>query len=180
MGILKKWLQRRRAKARGMPKEPEEPSRKENPYLPQLWYLLKQILQEKQLPLREMRLLILDTDRPPESLLTEDDVSLVLAQMSEDLNFLTIWTDRPAYFEDYVETMYEENGLLVQVEGKRGQGRSEFHVLLDFEQKGGIRNIPLKEPSLYISIYKKSWETAENLDICIPIGYNTVIVKGIN
>ncbi len=39
----------------------------------------------------------------------------------------------------------------------------------------------MKEGILYIPVYKRPWtqvKIQQNLDISIPIGYNTVIVKG--
>lgn len=170
--------------------EPGEPVRKENPYLPQLSGILKEILRMRGLSFRDMRLLVVDTDMERASpfrdgdmeraaIFQEEDVEQVLSQLSGDLNFLTIWTKRPAYFWNYVETMYEENGLLVQVGYKESAGRTRANVTLDFEEKGSIWIPPMEAPAIYLPVYKKRWETAENLDICVPIGYNTVIVKGI-
>ena len=179
MNIIRQWLFRRRRQIR---KEEEEPSlevRKMNPYLSQLRFILEQVLKARGLEYRNLRLIIIDTDMEPESLLDEDDVGSVLEQLSYDLNFLTVLTNRPAYFQKFVETMYEENGLPVNLYSKGEQRKTDANTVLDFEQQGSLWNLNLTEPSIYLPIYKKQWETAENLDISVPIGYNTVIVKGI-
>ena len=38
----------------------------------------------------------------------------VLEQIGDDVNTLTIYTDRVAYFRKFAETMYEKNGLVSQ------------------------------------------------------------------
>lgn len=146
--------------------------------MPRMREILEQILEQYGLDYGSMRLLLIDTDRTPESVFEEDDAKKVLAQLSADLNFLIILTDRPVYFQGYVEKMYEETGLPVHVEAKEGQRSYSANTVLDLEQKGHLRTLHLTEPSIYLPIYKRSWKTAENLDIYVPIGYNTVIVKG--
>ncbi len=178
MHSIFQWRKRRRKSQSTTEEETSAWTRKENPYLPRLKYILQELLKTREMSYGAMHLLVIDTDLEPESLLDEDDVGLALQLLSEDLNFLTIFTGRPAYFEDYVETMYEETGLLVSLEGKDSQRKMDANVVLDFEQQGGFWKLELTEPSIYLPIYKKTWETVENLDICIPIGYNTVIVKG--
>lgn len=176
-GILKR-LQRLWSKG-SLPKEEEPDGPKENPYLPYIREILGQVLLQKGLEYGQMRLLVIDTDQELESIFWEDNVLAALADLSEDLNFLTILTDRAAYFQEYVETMYEENGLLVCVEEKQAGFRMKVNAVLDFEQEGKLWNLELPEPSVYLPVYKKSWEAAENLDIYVPIGYNIMIVKGI-
>ncbi len=51
--------------------------------------------------------------------------------------------------------------------------------MLDFEWKGRCYDEQMRPGRYYIPIHKKPWETAENLDIIVPIGYNTVIVKSV-
>lgn len=117
------------------------------------------------------------------------DIKDVLEQLAYDLNFLTIYTDRPAYFHDFAETMYEENGLLVMIFPKKclsmqgllapviTAGKSSTNFLFDFEWEGSCYERQISQGKHYIPIHKKPWEIAENLDILVPIGYNTVIVK---
>lgn len=172
-----KWLRRfftKRKEEQGLIPQEEI---KENPFLPYFRTIIEQILEQYKISYQNFRPLILDRDTPPESMLSEDDVELVLEQISDDLNFLRIATERPAYFSDYIEKMYEENGLVVQVEEKRAFSLDAVNVVLDMEQGGGISRACIRENICYIPIYKKTWNQGKNLDISVPIGYNTVIVK---
>lgn len=188
--------------------EEEEGYPRENPYVHKLRMILEQVLPRYHLSYREFRPLLIDTDTPPESLLDEDQVEVLLEQLSEDLNFLRIVTDRPAYFADYIQRMYEDDGLVVQVCPKgedfsadvngdldmeerlsasnaivnMEEKLSDVNVVLDMEQHGECPIKQLREDMLYIPLYKRQWRPVENmgnLDISIPIGYNTVIVKGV-
>ncbi|MCI9533119.1 MAG: hypothetical protein HFH38_15745 [Lachnospiraceae bacterium] len=142
---------------------------------------MEQVLDRYGIGYREFRPLLIDTDTQPESLLDEDDAELVLGQISQDLNFLIIATERPAYFSSYIERMYEETGLIVQLEQK-GQALPEgINLVLDMEQDGGYHRKYIKEQIIYLPLYKRPWvraDVGQNLDISIPIGYNTMIVKG--
>ncbi|MEY8517313.1 hypothetical protein AALC25_10375 [Lachnospiraceae bacterium 29-84] len=151
-----------------------------NPYLPKLRTILTQVLEAYDMEYQCFCPLLLDTDTPPESMLDIDDVALVLEQISGDLNFLKIATDRPAYFQAYIERMYEDTGLVVQTEEKSQVSLSGVNVILDMEHNGNCSRKYIQEGILYLPIYKRPWkrvEMAQNLDISIPIGYNTVIVK---
>ena len=187
MGIFREWWKR----GKRAPQEPagtEEESGEElwyeNPYLPWMRQILWDVLPQRGLSYQTLRLAVLDTDEDEEVIFWEDMVLQVLNDLAEDLNGLLIFTRRPAYFQEYVERMYEENGLLVELWEKDRLEREHFQVqlaantLLDFERQGGMRRMRLREPGLYIPVYKKPWKTAENLDILVPIGYNTVIVRG--
>ncbi len=160
---------------------PEENVEKGNPYLPKLRMILGQVLEQYGIGYQHFSPLLIDTDTQPESLLDEDDVELVLEQISPDLNYLKIATDRPAYFSPYIERMYEETGLVVQMEAKGQTSVNGINVVLDMEWEGSCHREYMKEQILYIPIYKRPWsklEMEQNLDISIPIGYNTMIVKG--
>lgn len=160
----------------------EEKYPRENPYLHKLRGILEQVLSLYKMSYKDFRPLLVDTDMPPESLLDEDQVEVLLEQISQDLNFLRIVTDRPAYFEDYIQRMYEDSGLVVQTCPKGWEFCEDTNVVLDMEQKGDCPLKYVKEHMLYIPVYKRQWcpaENMENLDISIPIGYNTVIVKGV-
>lgn len=160
----------------------EEDYPRKNPYLYKLRDILEQILPLYQMTYREFCPLLIDTDTLPESLLDEDQVEIVLEQISQDLNFLKIVTDRPVYFADYIQRMYEDNGLVVQICPKGGEVLTDANVILDMEQRGKCPPKQVKEHMLYIPVYKRAWcqvENMGNLDISIPIGYNTVIVKGL-
>lgn len=94
-----------------------------------------------------VELVVIDEERAMS--LNPADVRDVLEQIGDDLNYLTVYTGRPAYFSGFAERMYEENGLVVMVfpktrlsawEGQAGV-RETFltrKVILDFEWEGSI------------------------------------------
>lgn len=144
------------------------------------------ILQAKRIPPEKAELEAIDEDADDVRIFEPEDTKSVLEQLAADLNFLTIYTDRPAYFWEFAETMYEENGLLVMIFPKKyldrkknffSEDRFPKKLILDFEWQGKCYEQQIRQGKHYIPIHKKPWETAENLDIVVPIGYNTVIVK---
>ena len=155
-----------------------------NPFLCEFAAVFDGILREKQIPAAGRNLLVID-EEPDEGIFEPLDVTGVLEQVAEYVRCLQIYTSRPAYFAGFTETMYEENGLLAVTEPKeklkrrlcraKGGQESDRWIVLDFEWQG--RCYPFGADISYIPIHKKPWEMAENLDIAVPIGYNTVIVK---
>ena len=108
-------------------------------------------------------------------------------ELGEDLNRRAIFTDRPEYFENYRDMMYEEQGLIIEVFPKEKDRLSAFlgsgescQVFLDFEREEKLMFQALFGEKIYIPIFKNPWERAGNIDIALPIGYNTMIVSGIN
>lgn len=158
------------------------------------------ILKTKGLTLQTVEIEIIDEETESFHSFEPVDVKEVLEQVSDEFNFLTIYTDRPAYFFEFAEKMYEENGLIVRLfwknELKSASVSGNRTVILDFEWEGGCHNGLIGPGRYYIPIHKKRWfyafenedaeerqfmaQTAENLDIIVPIGYNTMIVKSTN
>lgn len=155
-----------------------------NPFLCEFAAVFDGILQEKQIPVTGRNLLVID-EEPDEGIFEPLDVTGVLEQIVESIRFLQIYTERPAYFAGFTETMYEENGLLAVTEPKEklkqqlcrtnDKNKRGGWIVLDFEWQGHC--YAFGPGIFYIPIHKKPWELAENLDIAVPIGYNTVIVK---
>lgn len=142
------------------------------------------ILKEKKLSPARVALEIIDEEPDGPGIFEPASVREVLEQLTEDLNFLTIYTERPAYFYEFAETMYEENGLLVVLFPKMEWKRQVIlqaaaTLVLDFEWEGACYFGQMRPGRYYVPIHKKPWKQGENLDIMVPIGYNTVIVKGI-
>lgn len=155
------------------------------------------ILNEKKLQPAQVALEIIDEEPDGEGIFEPVGVREVLEQLAEDLNFLTIYTERPAYFFRFAEIMYEENGLIVNIFSKTGLKQSSKSMvygvckksddrcgivrtlILDFEWEGDCHMQQMQYGKFYVPIHKKPWEKGENLDIRVPIGYNIVIVKGI-
>lgn len=155
------------------------------------------ILREKQIRPEWVELNVIDDEGDGEGMFEPVSVREVLDQLAEDLNFLTIYTERPAYFYEFTEIMYEETGLIVTLFPKEAIGqagntarvrcgrpvnRSEetgAELILDFEWEGDCRASFIGPGKYYIPIHKKPWRRGENLDIAIPIGYNTVIIRAV-
>ena len=89
----------------------DEPMSYPNPFLRNFRPVFFAILKEKSLSLKRVELEVIDEEAEDYSAFEPADVRDVLEQLSEDLNFLTIYTERPAYFKEFAETMYVDNGL---------------------------------------------------------------------
>lgn len=164
-----------------------------NPFLHDFRCIYFAILQEKQLSPKQVELEVLDEDKTTDSIFEPINVRDVLEQIADDLNFLTIYTDRPAYFSEFAEKMYQENGLMVMIfqkesffssvrvknSGEMPRRNAGEKLVIDFEWEGKRYEDQMNAGRYYIPIHKKVWYTEENLDITVPIGYNTVIVKGL-
>lgn len=175
---IKKWFTRKK-----VDKQQEEAMVKEDIYLPYIREILEQLLEQRNLDYQHMRLLLIDKELEEHSLFekefvfetifsefdmgNQDDVSRVLSHLSLDLNFLIIQTERPEYFQKYVEKMYEETGLVVGVENKNSLCRLQANVVLDFEKNGRFGNEMILEKIIYIPIYRQLKEIVEKSKIFI-------------
>ena len=152
-----------------------------NPFLTDFEGIFFEILKQKEMNPSHMELIVLDEEPEERRIFERIDTRDVLYQLGPNLNAMTIYTDRQEYFFEFVQKMDEENGLIVSVLPKQGrilkQTASDFAVVLDFEWKGRRELIRADEKCAYLPIHKKPWKVAENLDILVPFGYNTVIVK---
>ena len=156
-----------------------------NPYLVDFAPIFFSVLKEKGMNPAKVELIIFDEETDEHHPFERAGVLDVLNQLSGDINALTICTDRPEYFLEFIESTYEETGLLAVIVPKRMQNRpiqqrsaGMTGVILDFEWRGDCYGQCRGDCSGYIPIHKKTWGMQENLDIMVPFGYNTVIVKG--
>ena len=157
----------------------------ENPYLVDFAPIFFSILKEKGINPAKTELIIFDEEADEHHPFERAGVLDVLHQLSGDINALTIFTDRPEYFFAFAEHAYEETGLVTVMLPKQAQKRPGLQrsdgmigVILDFEWRGICYEPRRTDCCGYIPIHKKAWQMQENLDIAIPFGYNTVIVKG--
>ena len=155
-----------------------------NPYLADFQRIFFEILRIKEMNPAKIEVIVLDEEIHERHVFERRDIRDVLYLIGPKLNVLTIYTDRPGYFLEYVQKMDEENGLIVSVfpkkilkENMRLQIREERLFILDFERRGKCEMLGNGRMCAYIPIYKKPWKMAENLDIMVPFSYNTVIVK---
>ena len=163
-----------------------------NAYLRDFVPVLGQILKEKQIAPEKLHLEIIDEESEEKSIFEPVGVDEVLDQLADELNHLTVYTDRPAHFQASAEQIYEENGLMPLIFTKKQLKSRSFSgvqgladradmrtgvgdtLVLDFEWEGQCYFNLLAQGKNYIPIHKKPWKIAENLDIIVPFGYNTV------
>lgn len=175
----------------------------ENEFLREFSPVFAGIVNGLGLSMRQAELEILDEEETGRCYFEVLELVDVLEQITSELNYLTIYTQRPAYFEAFKETLYEENGLLVNLFAKEQllerscakrniamtEKNTRRRILLDFERQGECYMRLLCAGYYYIPVYKKGWyrqkkgkdctEKAGNLDILVPIGYNTLTVKSV-
>ena len=166
-----------------------------NAYLRDFVPVFRQILKEKHIAPEKLHLEIIDEESGEKSIFEPVGVDEVLDQLADELNHLTVYTNRPEHFQAFAKQIYEENGLMPLIFTKKqlksrsfsgAQGvvdRADMRsgvgdtLVLDFEWEGQCYFNLLAQGKNYIPIHKKPWKIAENLDIIVPFGYNTVIVK---
>ncbi len=154
-----------------------------NPYLKDFLPVYEAILKEKKMDPATLHLEIIDEEAEERSIFETAGIDEVLEQLAPVVNFLTLYTKRPEHFMDFLQRCYEENGLIVEMLDKKAlknphSGGEKGQILvLDFEWEGDNYFSVMEKGKYYIPIHKKPWKIAENLDIAVPFGYNTVIVK---
>lgn len=155
-----------------------EGKKRQNPYLPQIREIIKQVLKERGISYEQFAPVIIDGSDSGDALMAAE-------LLARDLNSLVLLTGQPEYFEEFAENIYEEQGLIVQILSKNQKTCADCYsdgaygnVILDFEDPNEENHVPEFGRKTYIPIYKRRWESAGNLDIAVPIGYNTLIVRG--
>lgn len=90
--------------------------------------IFMQLLRERKIPKKEMKLVCMD--RP------DLDILGLLEKWKTDLNFLTIVTDRPEYYGEFADRMFEETGLLVSFFTRPLSRQLYGNLVLDFGRSG--------------------------------------------
>ena len=151
------------------------------PYLPWIRQITQAACTSIGISYGQLSPVFIDGDEPEDCLHTAE-------ALSEGLNHLLILTDDPVYYSAYRDRMYLEEGLIVEFAPKTKRAvREEIllsaarNLILDFD------SFPTQKPELcgqgraYIPVTAKRWQASRrdggNLDIAVPIGYNTLIVR---
>ena len=180
MNYVKRLIRRifTRQKKDDTPVIPSLKKENNNPFLPQIREIMEQILSIRNIPYERFIPILIDGADSKATLLSAE-------RLGKDLNRILIFTDRPEYFEEYADNMYEEQGLIAEIFLKSRDKMEEVakkdfygNVILDFEEKEKKSLAEMFGNKVYIPIFKRQWEWTENLDIAVPIGYNTMTVKG--
>lgn len=90
--------------------------------------IFMQLLRERKIPKKEMKLVCMD--RP------DLDILGLLEKWETDLNFLTIVTDRPEYYREFADRLFEETGLLVSFFVRPLSQQLYGNLVLDFGRSG--------------------------------------------
>lgn len=190
--ILNKWkiyLQKRKSRKDPATQEDPQPvllQKKDsfspltyrNPLIIYMHLILEHVLACKNLACRNMELVVIDAEDIQDE--DDNDIQLILDALERRLNYLLLVTDRPDSYQRFMDEMYEENGLIVQQIPKSARRQARGNVILDFERNSGYAPDHAASPeAIYMPIYKRPWEIRENLDILVPVGYNTLVVEGI-
>ena len=155
-----------------------------NPFLLNFVPIFLEILKQKNINPKTLEYVFIDEEADGHHAFEEADVKDVLEQLCDEMNALTIYTNREGYFSKFVYDVCEENGLIVTLLPKSELSRANFNggkinsvMILDFEWEGNCYILKNNYRCFYIPIHKKPWKLGKNLDIIVPFGYNTVIVK---
>ena len=90
------------------PEAEKSEEKRDNPFLPYIREILEKVLLEKKISYRDFFPVLIDGEEPEKTL-------FAAKELGEDLNRMAIFTDRPEYFENYRDMMYEEQGLIIEV-----------------------------------------------------------------
>lgn len=152
----------------------------DNPYLPCIREIIEAVLVEKNISYRDFFPVFVDGQEKEKTLFSAK-------KLDPELNRMAILTDDGTYYDSYRDTMYEEQGLIIEIFPKEegvldtllGRREGEI-VILDFELEKELITRESFGETVYIPVFKKRWESVGNIDIEVPIGYNTLIVRGIH
>lgn len=184
------WLDQHKNKKRkqNTDTEPRKKSKKEknefspmtyrNPFVMYMHKIISSVIFQKEIPYQCLELIIIDAEEDCDQ--DDNDVHTVLYDLDDRLNYLLIVTDRPERYKIFIDEMYEENGLIVQQMPKSACRQVRGNVILDFERGSRfLEKSKVSANAIYLPVYKRPWEISENLDILVPVGYNTLVVDGI-
>lgn len=167
-------LQKKSSKA----KNEFSPMTYRNPLVMYMHKIISSVIFQKEIPYQCLELIIIDAEEDRDQ--DDNDIQTVLYDLDEQLNYLLIATNRPERYEIFIDEMYEENGLIVQQMPKSACKQVRGNVILDFERSSRfLEKNKVSANAIYLPVYKRPWEISENLDILVPVGYNTLVVDGI-
>ncbi len=161
----------------GNGKELFSPYTYRNPLILYMKKIIADVISQKNISYQRLELIVIDAEEDREQ--DADDIQNILYEMGQRLNYLLLVTDRPDRYQTFTDEMYEENGLIVQQISKSACRQARGNVVLDFERSSYLEKNAVCLNAIYLPIYKRPWEISENLDILVPVGYNTLVVDGI-
>ena len=130
---------------------------------------LFQFLKENQIEKKDARFVIIDPG--------DKRVEMILEVVLEYANYLTIVTNRKEYFKNAVDFIYEELGLIVQIQSKLTQkniggnvvinlDRDCYHIYNNFEENAFVVDLEFTEKKLeYLSNRRKDLKILYDYEI---------------
>jgi len=85
--------------------------------------IFEQMLEESKIDRKEMRLAIVDSG--------DRKIEYILELLVYDLNYLTIITKRPEYFNEFVDIIYDNTGLLIEIISDEELQEIKGNVVID-------------------------------------------------
>lgn len=125
-------------------------------------------LKDNSIDMKEMRLTIIDSG--------DSKIDYILDLIIYDLNHLTIITQRPEYFKEFVDIIYDNTGLVIEVITKIFEIEGKSDLIIDMSkkrfnyQKGVIIDMES-------DIVKRQYQYSRKRDTCII--YDIKICTGI-
>lgn len=121
---LRKWLKHQR-KEDSVPEKKEKEEKSFFLYMSRVPEVLTYLRRTSGIPLRDLELVVVDNPTEPAW-----QVERILELLVPELNLLYVLTDRPEYFRELSEEVFEEQGLLMTLTG-RPEIRTAGNLVLD-------------------------------------------------
>lgn len=88
--------------------------------------IMERALKENQIDMKEMRLTIIDSG--------DWKIEYILELLINDLNHLTIITKRPEYFNEFVDIIYDNTGLVTEVISEFSEKEDSSDLIIDMSK----------------------------------------------
>lgn len=121
---LRKWLKHQRRED-SVPEKKEKEQKSFFLYMSRVPEVLTYLRRMTGIPLRNLELVVVDNPTEPAW-----QVERILELLVPELNLLYVLTDRPEYFRELSEEVFEEQGLLMTLTG-RPEIRTAGNLVLD-------------------------------------------------
>ena len=132
-----------------------------------MYMMLPQILEltlyKNGIDRKDLRLTIIDSG--------DYKVDYVLNRLINDLNHLKIFTDRPEYFSEFVDTIYDDTGLMIDLVSSLSEIENDHCIIIDLS-KSHFRyssNIVIDMES---NLLKRQYQSAKNKNATIIYDIN--------
>lgn len=106
--------------------------------------ILEKVMRMHSIARKRIKIIVIDSK--------ELQTEYLLNEIKEDLNYLTLVTDRPEYFKTYIENLYEESGLLISLINKPLSSPVEGNIIINLDNKQDKNYRYFEEKGVYIDL----------------------------